>query len=60
MLHERFGISFLAFHKAGKPEEAFNVLSQLTENAVSECRFDDAGYYYWILSRQCLDLAGDR
>lgn len=46
-----------AFYKAGKPDEAFKVLHQLTENAVSECRFNDAGYYYWILSRQCLNLA---
>ncbi|KAL3283924.1 hypothetical protein HHI36_018092 [Cryptolaemus montrouzieri] len=48
-----------AFYKAGRPDEAFNVLQQLTENAVSEYRFNDAGYYYWILSRQCLDLAKD-
>ncbi|KAK9891411.1 hypothetical protein WA026_014648 [Henosepilachna vigintioctopunctata] len=46
-----------AFYKAGRPAEAFKVLEQLTENAVSECRFNDAGYYYWILSRQCLNLA---
>lgn len=29
----------------------------LTENAIEEGRFDDAGYYHWILSRQFLDLA---
>ncbi|XP_044767186.1 intraflagellar transport protein 122 homolog [Coccinella septempunctata] len=46
-----------AFYKAGKPDEAFKVLHRLTENAVSESRFNDAGYYYWILARQCLDLA---
>lgn len=32
-----------AFHKAGKSEEAFKVFAQLTDNAVSECRFHDAG-----------------
>nr|XP_053629468.1 intraflagellar transport protein 122 homolog [Cherax quadricarinatus] len=46
-----------AFHKAGKPEEAFRVLEQLTMNAVNENRFDDAGYYFWMLSMQCLDIA---
>ncbi|XP_023027775.2 intraflagellar transport protein Oseg1 isoform X1 [Leptinotarsa decemlineata] len=46
-----------AFHKAGKLEEAFKVFVQLTDNAVSECRFQDAGYYYWITSRQYLELS---
>ena len=46
-----------AFHKAGKSEEAFKVFFQLTDNAVSECRFQDACYYYWIMSRQYLDLS---
>ncbi|XP_066967390.1 intraflagellar transport protein 122 homolog isoform X2 [Macrobrachium rosenbergii] len=48
-----------AFHKAGKPEEAFRVLEQLTLNAVNENRFDDAGYYFWMLSMQCLDIASE-
>lgn len=33
------------------------VLEQLTHNAVVENRFNDAGYYYWMLSMQCLDIA---
>lgn len=33
------------------------VLEQLTHNAVVENRFSDAGYYYWMLSMQCLDIA---
>ncbi|CAH1119744.1 unnamed protein product [Phaedon cochleariae] len=45
-----------AFHKAGKAEEAFKVFAQLTNNAVSEKRYHDAGYYYWIVSRQYLDM----
>lgn len=47
----------VAFHKAGKPEEATKVVQVLIENAIDENRFDDAGYYHWILSRQYLDLA---
>lgn len=38
-------------------DEAVHVLEQLTDNAVSENRFHDAGYYYWKLSMQCLQLA---
>lgn len=33
------------------------MLEQLTHNAVLESRFDDAAYYYWMLSMQCLDIA---
>ena len=46
-----------AFHKAGLQEQAVKVLEQLTLNAVIENRFNDAGYYFWKLSMQCLDLA---
>jgi intraflagellar transport protein 122 len=28
-------------------------------NAINENRFNDASYYCWILSMQCLDLAKD-
>ena len=38
-------------------DQAVRVLEQLTQNAVIETRFNDAGYYYWKLSMQCLDLA---
>lgn len=47
----------LAFHKAGRQQEAVKVLEQLTHNAVVENRFNDAAYYYWMLSMQCLDIA---
>lgn len=33
------------------------VLEQLTVNAVQEGRFQDAGYYYWVLGQQCLENA---
>ncbi|CAG0883204.1 unnamed protein product [Darwinula stevensoni] len=56
---DRFVEAQQAFHKAGRPDEAFRVLEQLTHNAVNENRFCDAGYYYWVLSMQCLDLAKD-
>ncbi|KAK7605351.1 hypothetical protein V9T40_007209 [Parthenolecanium corni] len=55
--NDKFVEAQKAFHKAGKPDEATKVLLMLTENAIEEGRFDDAGYYHWILSRQFLDLA---
>ncbi|XP_061625468.1 intraflagellar transport protein 122 homolog isoform X4 [Phyllopteryx taeniolatus] len=55
--NDRFEEAQKAFHKAGQQNEAVRVLEQLTQNAVVERRFDDAGYYYWMLSMQCLDIA---
>lgn len=52
------GSFFSAFHKAGLQAEAVRVLEQLTHNAVVESRFNDAGYYFWKLSMQCVDIAG--
>ncbi|XP_050423327.1 intraflagellar transport protein 122 homolog [Adelges cooleyi] len=48
-----------AFMKGGRPERAFKVLEILTENAVDEQRFQEASYYYWLLSRQCLNIASN-
>ncbi|XP_013914619.1 PREDICTED: intraflagellar transport protein 122 homolog isoform X2 [Thamnophis sirtalis] len=57
--NDRFEEAQKAFHKAGRQTEAVKVLEQLTHNAVVESRFNDAGYYYWMLSMQCLDIAQD-
>ncbi|KAM8758928.1 intraflagellar transport protein 122 homolog isoform 2-T2 [Rhynchonycteris naso] len=57
--NDRFEESQKAFHKAGRQKEAVRVLEQLTDNAVEESRFNDAAYYYWMLSMQCLDIAQD-
>uniref|UniRef100_A0A6I8SFF2 Intraflagellar transport protein 122 homolog n=1 Tax=Xenopus tropicalis TaxID=8364 RepID=A0A6I8SFF2_XENTR len=50
--HDRFEEAQKAFHKAGRQDEAVRVLEQLTHNAVVESRFNDAAYYYWMLSMQ--------
>ncbi|XP_065701587.1 intraflagellar transport protein 122 homolog isoform X2 [Patagioenas fasciata] len=55
--NDRFEEAQRAFHRAGRQGEALRVLEQLTHNAVLESRFDDAAYYYWMLSMQCLDIA---
>ncbi|PAA93686.1 hypothetical protein BOX15_Mlig006330g1 [Macrostomum lignano] len=56
--NDRFEEAQAAFHQAGLEKEAVRVLQVLTENAVHERRFADAGYYYWKLSMQCLEIAG--
>jgi len=58
--NDRFDEAQAAFHKAGRRTDAVKVLEQLTLNAVAECRFNDAGYYFWQLSIQCLDIAGKK
>ncbi|XP_058499501.1 intraflagellar transport protein 122 homolog isoform X2 [Solea solea] len=55
--NDRFEEAQKAFHKAGQQNKAVKVLEQLTHNAVVENRFNNAGYYYWMLSMQCLDIA---
>ncbi|KAK3103245.1 hypothetical protein FSP39_017787 [Pinctada imbricata] len=57
--NDKFDDAQEAFHKAGLQGEAVKVLEQLTHNAVIESRFNDAGYYFWKLSMQCLDIAKD-
>lgn len=58
--NDRFDEAQEAFHKAGQQHKAVEVLEQLTHNAVVENRFNDAGYYYWKLSMQCLYVVLDK
>jgi intraflagellar transport protein 122 len=37
-----------------RPDESLRMLQQLTHNAVTENRYNDAGYYYWLLSTEIL------
>ncbi|XP_027848854.1 intraflagellar transport protein 122 homolog [Aphis gossypii] len=57
--NDKFVEAQKAFLKGGRPERAFQVLQMLTENAVDEQRFQDAGHYYWLLSRQFLNIASN-
>eukprot|EP00041_Stephanoeca_diplocostata_P034387 m.1171057 g.1171057 ORF g.1171057 m.1171057 type:complete len:1193 (+) comp24511_c0_seq1:191-3769(+) len=47
---DKFDEAQVAFHKAGYPHKAEQVLKVLTHNATVEHRFGDAAYYFWQLS----------
>lgn len=54
--NDSFFLSWVAFQIAGQPEESIAVLSILTDNAVTERRYRDASYLYWLLSQISLNL----
>eukprot|EP01038_Epipyxis_sp_PR26KG_P005400 gene5400-7484_t len=49
---DRYEDAMQAYKKSQRPDLARKVLEELTENAVSESRFKDAAYYYWLLSKE--------
>ncbi|KAJ3071027.1 hypothetical protein HDU98_005913 [Podochytrium sp. JEL0797] len=53
-MNDRFMEAQLNYRKAGRPDEAMRVLERLAKNAVTEWRFNDASYYYWLLSMEHL------
>ena len=57
--NDRFEEAQKAFNEAGFKKEAIKVLEELTFNAVIESRFNDASYYYWLLSMEHLQIASD-
>ncbi|CAF0800008.1 unnamed protein product [Brachionus calyciflorus] len=57
--NDKFEEAQKAFNEAGFKKEAIKVLEELTFNAVIENRFNDASYYYWLLSMEYLQIASD-
>lgn len=55
-INDRFDEAQDAFKMAGRPDESLRMLEQLTHNAVTENRYDDAGYYYFLLGMENLKL----
>jgi intraflagellar transport protein 122 len=51
---DRFDEAQAAFARAGVPEKALGLLESLTRNAVLENRFNDAGYYFFLLATEHL------
>jgi intraflagellar transport protein 122 len=54
-MNDRFVEAQEHFRKAGRTDESIQVLTQLSENAVEERRYDDGGYFYWLLGREHLN-----
>ncbi|KAF5403013.1 Intraflagellar transport protein [Paragonimus heterotremus] len=55
--NDKFEEAQVAFAKAGLQSEAIRVLEQLATCAANESRFEDAAFYHWKLSMQCLEMA---
>ncbi|XP_065909716.1 intraflagellar transport protein 122 homolog [Dysidea avara] len=55
--NDRFNEAQEALVKGGRQHEALNILRQLADNSITENRFNDTGYYYWLLAKSCLDAA---
>jgi intraflagellar transport protein 122 len=49
---DRYEEAMQAFKKSQRIDLAKRVLEELTSNAVAECRFKDAAYYFWMLSKE--------
>ncbi|XP_067643813.1 intraflagellar transport protein 122 homolog isoform X2 [Eurosta solidaginis] len=45
-----------AYLKAGRMKDANRLLKQLSTSAIEEERFLDASYFYWLLTKQYLDI----
>lgn len=51
-MSDRFDEAQEALRKAGRPEEAVAMIERLAHNAVVECRFAAAGYYFLLLANE--------
>jgi intraflagellar transport protein 122 len=49
---DRYEEAMQAYKKSQRIDLAKRVLEELTHNAVAECRFKDAAYYFWMLSKE--------
>ena len=50
---DKYEDAMAAFKRSGRADLAHKVLSELTANAVSESRFKDAAYYFWMMGKEC-------
>ena len=49
---DKYEEAMSAYKKAGRSDLSRKVLAELTSNAVSESRFKDAAYYFWMLAKE--------
>eukprot|EP00743_Colponemidia_sp_Colp-15_P003978 GILK01004290.1.p1 GENE.GILK01004290.1~~GILK01004290.1.p1 ORF type:complete len:1251 (-),score=266.14 GILK01004290.1:264-4016(-) len=54
--NDRFDEAQSAYWKAGRPDLSIKMLEQLAHNAVVERRYEDAGYYFWLLAVENLRM----
>ncbi|TPX51612.1 hypothetical protein SeLEV6574_g00176 [Synchytrium endobioticum] len=54
--NNRYEEAQVFYRKAGRLDQAFQVLEGLAQSAIVSCRFDDAAYHYWTLASEQLDL----
>mmetsp|Transcript_12222 Transcript_12222/g.20266 ORF Transcript_12222/g.20266 Transcript_12222/m.20266 type:complete len:1132 (-) Transcript_12222:126-3521(-) len=56
-MNDKFEQAQRAFQEAGRPDQSLFLLQQLIHNAITENRYQDAGYYYWLLAQEHLKMA---
>ena len=55
----RFEEAQKEYKLAGKPELSMRIIGKLSENAITEARFKDAGAYFWLSALENLQLLKD-
>ena len=57
--NDRFDEAQEAYKKANRPDLSLKIIEFLSQNAISEKRFQDAAQYYWMLATESLKLVGE-
>ena len=55
-VNDKFEEAQEAYKKANRPDLSLKIIEFLTNNAISEKRFQDAAQYYWMLATESLQL----
>ena len=58
-LNDKFDEAQQAYRDAGLPQLSLKMLGQLTHNAVTENRFKDAAFYFWLLAQENIKMIPD-
>eukprot|EP00457_Paulinella_chromatophora_P000660 gb/GEZN01000660.1/.p1 GENE.gb/GEZN01000660.1/~~gb/GEZN01000660.1/.p1 ORF type:complete len:1240 (-),score=215.56 gb/GEZN01000660.1/:187-3660(-) len=53
--HDQFEEAQKAYFKANRPDKALGLVKQLMQNSVTEHKFEDAGYYYYLVFAESLN-----
>lgn len=55
-VNDRFEEAQEAYKKANRPDLSLKIIEFLTNNAISEKRYQDAAQYFWLLATESLQL----